>query len=275
MRIATETRHRSAIERVIRYMQRDPASPLCLDEMAQIACMSRFHFVRTFHEATSISPGKFLAALRIEKAKRLLLHTTRPVTAVCLEAGYASIGTFTYLFTQYVGVSPNRFRTLRDDLHADAMPKGLDTGCLAGAAGAATQKLTGVVSHAPGWDGLVFIGLFRSRIPRGQPLACVVLSGPSGFTLVLPPAPGKGNLHAFALPAGIDATDYLLPSHDWSWCASAALAKARSTRGIELRLRALTVFDPPTLFALPLLFGHGGPAVVALPFRTTGLRRIA
>jgi len=275
MRIGTETRHRCAIERVIRHMRREPAGPLPLDEMADIACMSRFHFVRTFREETSISPGRFLAALRIEKAKRLLLDTTRPVTAVCLEAGYASIGTFTHLFTQCVGVSPNRFRTLRDDLHAGAMPKRLPTEFLASAANISAAKLTGSVSNTPGPDGLVFIGLFRSRIPRGQPLAGVVVSGPSGFTLALPSPHCKGNLSAFALSESADATDYLLPSCDWTWCASAAVSRARNRRTIELHLRALSIFDPPTLFALPLLLGQGGPAVVAIPSRGTRLRRIA
>jgi AraC-like DNA-binding protein len=83
---------------------------LDLDAMAQSARLSRFHFLRRFRGAFGETPHEFLTRCRIERAKTLLLETDIPITSICFEVGYGSVGSFSSLFARMVGRSPERFR---------------------------------------------------------------------------------------------------------------------------------------------------------------------
>src|SRR3954453_10028451 len=103
-----------AVEREISIMWDRYHEPLSLDAMAGSAFLSRFHFSRIFRSATGTSPGRFLAAIRLYKAKNLLLETDMSVTDIAYEVGYNSLGTFISRFTRSVGVPPSRYRWLAE-----------------------------------------------------------------------------------------------------------------------------------------------------------------
>jgi AraC-like DNA-binding protein len=84
--------------------------PLTLDEMAGVACLSTNHFLRTFRQAFRQTPHQFLTAQRMERARRLLLHTDLPVTEICFSVGFESLGSFSALFRRNLGASPEKFR---------------------------------------------------------------------------------------------------------------------------------------------------------------------
>src|SRR5437762_3314411 len=109
--------YQKSVERVIGHMKEHLAEPLDLDAIAEIAAISKFHFVRIFDELTGTTPHHFLACLRMQRAKEFLLRTELSITEVCMEVGYASLGSFSKTFSFLVGLSPQQFR---------AMPKRLD-----------------------------------------------------------------------------------------------------------------------------------------------------
>ena len=113
-RPATALLRAQAIERVIAAMQQHLDEPLSLDELAEVAVLSRYHFSRVFHNVTGLPPVQFLATLRLAEAKRLLLTSSLNVADVCFRVGYNSLGSFTVRFSRSVGVSPGRFRQLRE-----------------------------------------------------------------------------------------------------------------------------------------------------------------
>lgn len=84
--------------------------PLTLDEMAQVACMSPNHFLRTFKQAFAQTPHQFVTQLRLERAKRLLRKTGDSVTNICATVGFESLGSFSWLFARRVGLSPEAYR---------------------------------------------------------------------------------------------------------------------------------------------------------------------
>jgi AraC-like DNA-binding protein len=84
--------------------------PLALEEMAQVACLSPNHFLRTFKQAFAQTPHQFVTQLRLERAKRLLAQTSRSVTEICATVGFESLGSFSWLFTRRVGMSPEAYR---------------------------------------------------------------------------------------------------------------------------------------------------------------------
>ena len=109
-RLSTHNCYQRSVNLVIQAMLGHLDEPLDLAKFAHVAAMSPFHFHRVFKEVVGITPGKFLATLRLETAKRLLQSTDLPVTEICLDVGYNSLGTFTTLFTRSVGLAPGRFR---------------------------------------------------------------------------------------------------------------------------------------------------------------------
>jgi AraC-like DNA-binding protein len=86
------------------------AEKLTVERVARVACLSPYHFHRTFGLAFGETPMGRLQARRLRAARRLLADTDRPVTAVCLEIGFDSLGTFSWLFRKRFGLSPREFR---------------------------------------------------------------------------------------------------------------------------------------------------------------------
>jgi AraC-like DNA-binding protein len=88
--------------------------------------LSPFHFIRQFAALYGITPHQLRTRARLERAKQLL-STGAPVTEVCLEVGFASLGSFSALFTRWVGSSPLRYR---QHVRAPAEPElALSAGC--------------------------------------------------------------------------------------------------------------------------------------------------
>ncbi|HTJ38381.1 MAG TPA: AraC family transcriptional regulator [Dactylosporangium sp.] len=105
-------RHREAVSRAVEAMQSDLSAAWTLDEIAGSVSFSSFYFHRIFRETTTLPPARFLAALRMAEAKRLLLHSRLTVAAISGKVGYTSVGTFTTQFGRLVGMPPQRLRRL-------------------------------------------------------------------------------------------------------------------------------------------------------------------
>lgn len=93
------------------FIQASLAQPIELNEMADVACMSRYHFIRVFQTVYGMTPRQFLRAQRIHKAKALLTSGLS-VTQVCLDVGYTSLPTFSKVFKQGTGFSPKTYQQL-------------------------------------------------------------------------------------------------------------------------------------------------------------------
>jgi len=237
-----------AVVRVIRAMRERYGEPLTLESLARVAHSSPFHFNRVFHEVTGASPGQYLAAVRLEAAKRLLLSTGLPVTAICFEVGYESVGTFTTLFKRYVGVSPHRLRQMARGalpplaaLTAPAGPRG----------GGARLRVEAPAAFA----GAVFAALFPAPIPRGRPVACAAAAGPGVLEF---PRVADGRYYAFAvgIEAGADAAELLLCARSPRGSAGPLTVHDGSLQGGTLTLREPGPADPPLLVVLPCLLAE-------------------
>ena len=92
------------------HMDLEFASALDLASVAQVAAMSRYHFVRSFEAAYGETPIRYLTRRRIERAQDLLRHANLTVTEVCVAVGFSSLGSFSFRFSQLVGESPAAYR---------------------------------------------------------------------------------------------------------------------------------------------------------------------
>jgi AraC-like DNA-binding protein len=84
--------------------------PLDLDELADIACLSKYHFARFFKATYGLAPMEYVSQRRIERAQDLLRATNLTVTEVCFAVGYSSLGSFSSRFRALVGESPSEFQ---------------------------------------------------------------------------------------------------------------------------------------------------------------------
>jgi AraC family transcriptional regulator len=235
------------VERAIECIWERYGEPLSLAEIAESVRLSRFYFARLFRDTTGITPGRFLAAIRIYHAKRLLLSTSMSVTDISFAVGYNSLGSFTNYFSASVGVSPGQFRRLSRTGGFGLPSPDPDPGTRVGA-------IAGTVSLPEGrGNARVYVGAFRTPIIAHPSAADVIVDVPSGrpSCYYLPDVPeGAWFVHAVAVADGVGPDPWLhrtslVGGHDWV----AVTADCVTSAAVRLRRGRLT--DPPVLLALP------------------------
>jgi AraC-like DNA-binding protein len=92
------------------HIDRHYDQPLDLDELARVACVSKYHFARCFEATYGETPIRYLTRRRVERAQDLLRAANLTVTEICMLVGFASLGSFSSRFTQLVGESPTAYR---------------------------------------------------------------------------------------------------------------------------------------------------------------------
>ena len=87
-----------------------PENAPSIRDVAGAIAISPFHFIRQFEALFGVTPHQFRIARRIDHAKRLLQSGELSVTAVCMEVGFSSLGSFSDTFSRRVGTSPSAYR---------------------------------------------------------------------------------------------------------------------------------------------------------------------
>ncbi|MBL7839744.1 MAG: helix-turn-helix transcriptional regulator [Cyclobacteriaceae bacterium] len=82
-----------------------------LDNIADEAYFSKFHFIRLFKSIYGKTPHQYLISVRVEQSK-LLLQKGLTVTQSCTEVGFESLTSFTALFKKYVRLSPSEYQRI-------------------------------------------------------------------------------------------------------------------------------------------------------------------
>lgn len=248
-----------AVERVIAAMRQNLGEHITIDDMARVAIFSKFHFTRMFQRVTGVSPGRFLSAMRLQEAKRLLVTSSLTIADVSIQVGYNSVGTFSSRFTRSVGLSPTEYRRL------GGFARQISAGNGAGSQGRGVVE--GRVHVFPfRQPGLIFLGLFPERVPEGRPVSCAVLPQPGPFRLENVP---EGDWHLLAHSIVADAQDQvtypLAQDQTLSVGSNGPITIRRdgTARPIDLRLRPIHSVDPPVLLAL-LDVRKAGLAAVSL-----------
>lgn len=95
---------------VARYVEEFHWRPCDLVELAALADLSRYHFIRVFKNATGASPRQYVINTRLRAVAAKLRHSRAPITRIALEVGFNDISHFNHTFRRQFGVSPRRWR---------------------------------------------------------------------------------------------------------------------------------------------------------------------
>lgn len=103
-------REAKRVVEAIRLVESDAGRPLQLNEMAAVAGMSKYHFLRVFRRLTGVTPHQYLISARLRRAALALASSRRPVLEIALDAGFGDLSTFNHRFRFAFGVAPSQYR---------------------------------------------------------------------------------------------------------------------------------------------------------------------
>lgn len=92
------------------YVLRHISDPLTTESIAKALYMSRSYLSRKYHAETGETLLSYIHRKKIEEAKRMLIYTSRPLTAVSAYLGFSSQGHFSRIFREYTGMTPAEYR---------------------------------------------------------------------------------------------------------------------------------------------------------------------
>ena len=100
----------SFVDAVERFCRLNLTRPIGVEDMARVAKMSRFYFSRRFEKERGITPGRYLARLRLDEAMRLLTSSEFSAKQIAGLCGFGDASYLCKVFRKNYGVSPGRFR---------------------------------------------------------------------------------------------------------------------------------------------------------------------
>lgn len=101
------------IRKVLLHISRNINKQIDIEELSEIACMSKDHFIRIFKKEIGQTPLNYITRRKLDKAELLLTTTDNPIKEIAYEVGYEDNSYFNRLFKSRIGVTPQRYRESR------------------------------------------------------------------------------------------------------------------------------------------------------------------
>lgn len=92
------------------YIQEHHTEDLSLGQVAKAVNTSTFYFCKLFKKATGLNFTDYVARVRIERAKHLLLNPNLRISEIAYEVGFQSLTHFNRVFKRIMGESPTEYR---------------------------------------------------------------------------------------------------------------------------------------------------------------------
>lgn len=108
--VQEEAREAPAIARARAYIAEHHAEEMSLTQVAAAVNMSAFYFCKSFRKATGLTFTDYVARVRVEKVKMILLNPNKRVSEAAYEAGFQSLSQFNRVFRRVAGEPPSTYR---------------------------------------------------------------------------------------------------------------------------------------------------------------------
>lgn len=100
-----------AMDEILYYISEHLEEELPVKELAALAHLSEYYFIRVFRETMGMTPRQYIISVRMEHAKYLLKTTSFTVQEIGYMVGYASESMFCTTFKKQYGVTPSEYRS--------------------------------------------------------------------------------------------------------------------------------------------------------------------
>ena len=98
------------IRMVLAHIRGNLSANIDVDSLANIACMSKDHFIRTFKKHTGDTPIAYITKKKMEAAELLLITSDETIKNVAMKLGYFDCSYFNKIFKKYSGITPQQYR---------------------------------------------------------------------------------------------------------------------------------------------------------------------
>lgn len=98
-----------AILRAKEFLHAHSYKDVTLENLAQTACLSPYHLIRTFQQSTGLTPHAYLMQLRVQQARKALCGGA-PLANVAADCGFADQSHLTRTFKRHFGLTPGQYR---------------------------------------------------------------------------------------------------------------------------------------------------------------------
>ncbi len=99
------------IGKVIDFLEDNYQENIYIDQLSEMAFMSKRNFMRIFQGAVGLSPINYIQQVRLQKARALLRETTLQITEISMNCGFIDSNYFIKCFRKAYGTTPSKFRT--------------------------------------------------------------------------------------------------------------------------------------------------------------------
>ena len=80
-----------------------------LDDLAEVAQMSKYHFLRSFNATVGMTPYQYVVRLRVERARKMIERGSELAT-IAVEAGFSDQSHLSRQFKSEFGMAPGSYR---------------------------------------------------------------------------------------------------------------------------------------------------------------------
>ena len=111
-------RHGVAVSKLVcdvsSYVRKNITHRTSVEDMARSMFISRTHLDERFKEESGMTLTDFILREKTDEAKRLLRYTDKSLLSIGEYLGFSSHSHFTKTFKKYAGMTPGKYRSLRD-----------------------------------------------------------------------------------------------------------------------------------------------------------------
>jgi AraC family transcriptional regulator len=102
------------LRRVLAYVEEHLAEDITVADLANVACLSIFHFTRAFAATMGVPPHRYVSRRRLQSAKAMIAKGRASLSEIALDCRFFSQSSFTRAFRRATGMTPAEYRrTLR------------------------------------------------------------------------------------------------------------------------------------------------------------------
>lgn len=98
------------ISLILKHIRKNYNQDIDISSLADLACMSKGHFMRMFKQMTGESPNAYILRYKTERAEQMLATTNLPVKNIAMTLGYDDFSYFIRIFKKKTGLTPQQYR---------------------------------------------------------------------------------------------------------------------------------------------------------------------